>query len=87
MAAASPENRTMIARIAAELERDHAIWCDKVRAFELAAANSSAGVPSEEAETLQREVLALAVDIESYVAEINFLGANIDVRELFSENR
>jgi hypothetical protein len=77
----------IIRKIVADLQRDHALWCDKVRQFELASANSSAAEPTEEAERLQREVQALAVDIESYVAEINYLGVEFDVSELFSERR
>ena len=77
----------LISKIVADLARDHAIWCDKVREFELASAASIAGEPSETAEALQRELQALAVDIESYVAEINYLGVELDVRQLFSEAR
>jgi hypothetical protein len=71
--------------IVGELQRDYARWCDKVLEFELASVNSTAGDPNELAETLQREVQALAVDIESYVDEINYLGVRLDVRELFQE--
>jgi hypothetical protein len=75
----------MVQSIVADLRRDFSSWCDKVRAFELAAANSTAGSPSEEALALEAEVRALAVDIESYVAEINYLGVAFDVQQLFEE--
>jgi hypothetical protein len=79
--AAHAQVRTIIA----ELQRDYARWCDKVLEFELATVNSTAGEPNDVAEALQREVQALAVDIESYVVEINYLGVRLDVRELFQE--
>jgi len=75
-----------IRKIVAELQRDYARWQDKVLEFELASVNSRAGEPNEVAEALQREVQALAVDIESYVAEINYLGVSLDVHELMQEN-
>lgn len=69
--------------IMADLRRDLAAWHDKVRAFELASANSTAASPSEAALALEAEVRDLAVDIESYVAEINYLGVAFDVQQLF----
>ena len=77
----------LIRKIVADLQRDHQLWIDKVRAFELESVHSSAGEPSEEAERLQAEVQALAVNIESYVAELNYLGVELDVKQLFSEAR
>ncbi len=78
---------SVIRKIVADLQRDYSLWCDKVQAFELASANSSAGEPTEAAELIQQEIQALAVDIESYVAEINYLGVPFDVQQLFSEMR
>jgi hypothetical protein len=75
----------MMRSIVADLRRDFGIWCDKVREFELASVNSTAGEPSEAALALEAEVRALAVDIESYVAEINYLGVDFDVQQLFRE--
>jgi hypothetical protein len=75
----------LVRRIVADLQRDFARWCDKVREFELATVNSSAGAPSETALALEVEVRELAVDIESYVAEINYLGVEFDVQRLFEE--
>ncbi|MEO6864049.1 MAG: hypothetical protein ABI229_01235 [Gemmatimonadaceae bacterium] len=73
----------MVKSIVADLRRDFSAWCDKVREFELASANSTAGSPSEAALALEAEVRDLAVDIESYVAEINYLGVEFDVQQLF----
>jgi len=75
----------MVREIVADLRRDFSLWCDKVREFELASVNSTAGEPSEAAQELEAEVRALAVDIESYVAEINYLGVVFDVQQLFEE--
>lgn len=75
----------MMQRIIADLRRDLSAWRDKVREFELAAANSTAGEPTEAAVALEAEVRALAVDIESYVAEINYMGVPFDVQQLFME--
>ena len=71
--------------IVEDLRRDFSVWCDKVRAFELASVNNTAAAPSELALALEREVQVLAVDIESYVAEINYLGVSFDVQALFEE--
>ena len=75
----------MAQQIVADLRRDFSTWRDKVREFELASVNSSAGAPSEAALALEAEVHALAVDIASYVAEINYLGVPFDVQQLFEE--
>jgi len=75
----------MMESIVADLRRDFNQWRDKVREFELATVDSSAGAPSEAALALEAEVRALAVDIESYVAEINYLGVAFDVKQLFQE--
>jgi len=75
----------VVKKIVADLQRDFDAWCDKVRAFEFATVNSVAGAPDATAETLQEEVRALAVDIESYVAELNYLGVPMNVQDLFGE--
>ncbi|HXF22936.1 MAG TPA: hypothetical protein VN602_00335 [Gemmatimonadaceae bacterium] len=75
----------MVREIVADLRRDLSIWRDKVREFELASVNSTAAEPGEAAAELEAEVRALAVDIESYVAEINYLGVELDVQQLFEE--
>lgn len=75
----------MVRKIVADLQRDYARWCDKLREFELATVNSTASDPGEAAEAIQREMQALAVDIESYVAEIHYLGVPFDIRQLFRE--
>ena len=74
-----------VRRIVSELQRDYALWCDRVMEFELASTLSTAGEPDPRAEELERELQGLAVDIESYVAELNYLGLTLDVRDLFTE--
>lgn len=75
----------LVKKIVADLQRDYATWCDKVRDFEFATVNSVAGAPDATAEALQQEVHDLAVDIESYVAELNYLGVPMNVQDLFGE--
>lgn len=75
----------LVRPIVDDLKRDFARWCDKVREFELATVNSTAGDPTVAALELEDEVRTLAVDIESYVAEINYLGVKFDVQRLFEE--
>lgn len=75
----------MVRLIVEDLRRDFSIWCDKVQEFELASVNSTASDPSAAALALEAEVRALAVDIESYVAEINYLGVAFDIQALFQE--
>jgi len=75
----------MVREIVADLRRDLSIWRDKVREFELASVNRTAAEAGEAAAELEAEVRALAVDIESYVAEINYLGVELDVQQLFEE--
>lgn len=72
----------MVRRIVDDLRRDYALWREKVREFELATVSSTAGEPTELALELEAEVRALAVDIESYVAEIRYLGVDFDVHRL-----
>jgi len=75
----------LVRSIVADLRRDYALWCDKVQEYEVAASRGTAGEPDETADVLAAEVQALAVDIQSYVAEINYLGVAFDVRRLFIE--
>jgi hypothetical protein len=69
-------NRTLplVGRIVDDLVRDHRIWEDKVREFELATVGSSPEHPDTIAELLQTEAQRLARDIEGYIAELNKLG-------------
>ncbi len=69
-------NRTLplVSRIVADLVREHKLWEDKVREFELATVGSSPERPDAIAELLQIEAQRLARDIEGYIAELNDLG-------------
>ena len=69
-------NRTLplVSRIVDDLVRDHRIWEDKVREFELATVGSSPEHPDVIAELLQSDAQRLARDIEGYIAELNDLG-------------
>ena len=69
-------NRTLplVGRIVDDLVRDHRLWEDKVREFELATVGSSPEHPDAIAELLQTEAQRLAREIEGYIAELNALG-------------
>lgn len=69
-------NRTLplVSRIVEDLVREHKLWEDKVREFELATVGSSPERPDAIAELLQMEAQRLATDIEGYIAELNDLG-------------
>ena len=69
-------NRTLplVKRIVEDLVRDHHLWEEKVRQFELATVGSSPEHPDVIAELLQIEAQRLASDIEHYIAELNDLG-------------
>jgi hypothetical protein len=69
-------NRTLplVKRIVEDLVRDHRLWEEKVREFEIATAGSSPEHPDVIAELLQVEAQRLATDIEHYIAELNDLG-------------
>ena len=69
-------NRTLplVSRIVDDLVRDHRLWEDKVREFELATVGSSPEHPDAIAELLQTEAQRLAREIEGYIAELNDLG-------------
>ena len=69
-------NRTLplVSRIVDDLVRDHGLWEDKVREFELATVGASPEHPDAIAELLQSEAQRLAREIEGYIAELNDLG-------------
>ena len=69
-------NRTLplVRRIVEDLVRDHHLWEEKVREFEIATSGASPDHPDAIAELLQIEAQRLANDIESYIAELNELG-------------
>jgi len=69
-------NRTLplVRRIVEDLVRDHHLWEEKVREFELATVGSSPEHPDVIAELLQIDAQRLAADIEHYIAELNDLG-------------
>ena len=69
-------NRTLplVSKIVADLVREHELWEDKVREFELATVGSTPEHPDAIAELLQMEAQRLARDIEGYIRELNDLG-------------
>jgi hypothetical protein len=69
-------NKTLplVSRIVADLVRDHELWEDKVREFELASVGATPDRPDAIAELLQFEAQRLAREIEGYIAELSDLG-------------
>jgi hypothetical protein len=69
-------NRTLplVSKIVEDLVRDHRMWEDKVREFELATVGSTPDRPDAIADLLQIEAQRLATNIEGYIAELNELG-------------
>jgi hypothetical protein len=69
-------NRTLplVSRIVEDLVREHGMWEDKVREFELATVGASPDRPDAIAELLQIEAQRLAKDIEGYIAALAALG-------------
>ena len=69
-------NRTLplVRRIVEDLVRQYGRWQERLTAFEIAAAGVESARTSETV-LLQREVQALAAEIEGYVEELASLGA------------
>jgi hypothetical protein len=77
-------NRTLpyIRRVVTDLVRDYREWQDALGQYELAAATRRAApdgepVSAEAAERLERRAASLAAAIESYLAEIAAVGAEV----------
>ena len=77
-------NKTLpyLRRVVADLVHDYKLWQDTLAQYELAAARRRAmedGGPDDdvEANTLERKATALAKAIESYLAEITSVGAEV----------
>ena len=69
-------NRTLplVRRIAEDIVTQYGRWQERVREFEIVTTRSTADQQDERAARLQREVQALAAEIDSYVAELAELG-------------
>jgi hypothetical protein len=64
----------LVRRIAEDIVTQYRRWQDRVREFETLAARGGAARPADSAARLQREVQALAAEIDGYVAELAELG-------------
>ena len=69
-------NRTLplVRRIVDDLSHRYADWQDALSKFEYATTRSSAHAPDPEADELEQAAKKLAVEIDSYVAELAELG-------------
>lgn len=65
-------NRTLplVRRIVEDIVRDYARWRERVELFEVEVARAGPGEQGPDAERYEREALALAADIERYLAEL-----------------
>ena len=64
----------LVRRIAEDIVIGYRRWQERVREFEVVAANSRADEPDERAEQLQDEAQRLAAEIDGFVAELTALG-------------
>lgn len=67
----------LVRRIVEDVVHYHARWRERVQQFELAALNSSADQPDACADSIQREVQALAAEIDGCLAELASLGVEM----------
>ena len=69
-------NRTLplVSRIVRDIVTQYARWQDKVREFEMRTAHARAERPDPTTEAVQREVQALAEEIDGYIGELQELG-------------
>ncbi len=69
-------NKTLplVRRIVDDLSHRYADWQDALSKFEYATTRSSADAPDPEADVLEQAAKKLAVEIDSYVAELAELG-------------
>jgi hypothetical protein len=69
-------NRTLplVSRIVRDIVMQYARWQDKVRDFEMRTAHARVDRPDHVADALQREVQALAQEIDGYIDELHELG-------------
>lgn len=72
-------NRTLplVRRIVADIVVQHERWADCLRASEVLAANATPGHPDPRAEAAERELNALAREIEGYRQELTALGIEL----------
>ena len=64
----------LVRRIAEDIVAQYGRWQERVREFEIVTTRSTADRQDERAARLQREVQALAAEIDGYVAELAELG-------------
>ena len=69
-------NRTLplVSRIVHDIVTQYSRWQDKMREFEVRTAHAHAERPDPSADALQRELQALAEEIDGYIGELQELG-------------
>lgn len=77
-------NRTLplVRRIVEDVVRQHRVWREKILELDLVASSSKSSEPHERAVRLEREVQALAREIDGYQRELDELGIQLKDRRL-----
>jgi hypothetical protein len=77
-------NRTLplVRRIVEDVVREHRVWQEKILALDLLASGVRADLPDPHAAALERDILALAREIEGFEAELTSLGIQLKDRRI-----
>jgi hypothetical protein len=77
-------NRTLplVRRIVEDVVREHRVWQEKILALDLLASGVRADLPDPRAAALERDILALAREIEGFEAELTSLGIQLKDRRI-----
>jgi hypothetical protein len=81
---ADQANRTLplVRRIVADVVREHRVWQEKIVELDLLASGSHADQSDPRAAALEREILALAREIDGFEAELRGLGIQLKDRRI-----
>jgi hypothetical protein len=77
-------NRTLplVRRIVADVVREHRAWQEKIVELDLIASGARAELPDPRAVALEREILALAREIDGFEMELSSLGIQLKDRRI-----
>jgi hypothetical protein len=77
-------NRTLplVRRIVEDVVREHRVWQEKIVELDLLASGARADLPDPRAVALEREILALAREIDGFEGELTGLGIQLKDRRI-----
>jgi hypothetical protein len=77
-------NRTLplVRRIVEDVVREHRVWQEKIVELDLLASGARADRPDSRAVALERDILALAREIDGFEAELTGLGIQLKDRRI-----